>query len=362
MRDGLSWTSSTSTGAAGISRASSERDAAISSAPPSSSSSSCEVIGMHPILFEIGNWLVAPTACRWRSPILPACSWPVREERRPGRRSRDGSRHLPHHRGVDRREAHARRRRFRSLPPPATRAASLVRAAGVFTAVCWPCPAAVVRFAAIGFPWPTDVPCAWIALGHVVGRLGCLLAGYCYGRPTDLPLGHHVHRPGRGGERGHTARRPIASHAALKPAAELITWCFLLVTERRARPFPGRTLVGLLLYAVSRFRRPILQGATTGACSGLSTSQAVSLVGAVVARHADSPALLRPADAGPCAGVRPARSANASRSSVPARRAAAAAPVQRDVELAMTAADAGQRLDVVLTRYLPELSRSEINV
>ena len=26
-----------------------------------------------------------------------------------------------------------------------------------------------------------------IALGHAVGRLGCLMAGCCYGSPTDLP-------------------------------------------------------------------------------------------------------------------------------------------------------------------------------
>ena len=26
-----------------------------------------------------------------------------------------------------------------------------------------------------------------IALGHVIGRFGCLLAGCCYGLPTELP-------------------------------------------------------------------------------------------------------------------------------------------------------------------------------
>src|SRR5512141_160462 len=33
----------------------------------------------------------------------------------------------------------------------------------------------------------TDCFAPGIALGHVIGRMGCLLAGCCYGRPTDVP-------------------------------------------------------------------------------------------------------------------------------------------------------------------------------
>src|SRR5476649_955007 len=36
--------------------------------------------------------------------------------------------------------------------------------------------------------WTTcDVFAPGIALGHVVGRFGCLFAGCCYGRPTSVP-------------------------------------------------------------------------------------------------------------------------------------------------------------------------------
>src|SRR6187401_2295241 len=35
----------------------------------------------------------------------------------------------------------------------------------------------------------TDVFAPGIALGHVVGRLGCFFAGCCFGRPTDVLLG-----------------------------------------------------------------------------------------------------------------------------------------------------------------------------
>src|SRR5712672_3034066 len=42
-----------------------------------------------------------------------------------------------------------------------------------------------------GLPlWTTcDMFAPGIALGHVIGRFGCLFAGCCYGRPTTLPWG-----------------------------------------------------------------------------------------------------------------------------------------------------------------------------
>src|SRR5919199_751609 len=33
----------------------------------------------------------------------------------------------------------------------------------------------------------TDVFAPGIALGHVIGRMGCLFAGCCFGRPTSVP-------------------------------------------------------------------------------------------------------------------------------------------------------------------------------
>ena len=54
--------------------------------------------------------------------------------------------------------------------------------------------------------WTTcDAFAPGIAVGQAVGRLGCLLAGCCYGRPTDVPWGNHVHEPTRRGECRHAA-------------------------------------------------------------------------------------------------------------------------------------------------------------
>src|SRR6185295_6502206 len=41
----------------------------------------------------------------------------------------------------------------------------------------------------------TDVFAPGIALGHVVGRMGCLMAGCCFGKPTSLPWAITFHDP-----------------------------------------------------------------------------------------------------------------------------------------------------------------------
>src|SRR4029450_5823923 len=49
----------------------------------------------------------------------------------------------------------------------------------------------------VGLPlWTTcDVFAPGIALGHVVGRLGCFFAGCCYGKPTTVPWAITVTNP-----------------------------------------------------------------------------------------------------------------------------------------------------------------------
>src|SRR6266700_6888684 len=50
---------------------------------------------------------------------------------------------------------------------------------------------ALVYIRRVGLPlWTTcDVFAPGIALGHVVGRMGCFFAGCCYGKPTSVPWG-----------------------------------------------------------------------------------------------------------------------------------------------------------------------------
>jgi phosphatidylglycerol:prolipoprotein diacylglycerol transferase len=126
-----------------------------------------------------------------------------------------------------------------------------------------------------------DVFAPGIALGHVVGRLGCLMAGCCYGRPTDLPWGitfTDTFSYANVGTPLHQALHPTQIYEA---GAELLILMFLLATEKRGRPFPGRTFWGyLLLYAVSRFIIEIYRGDPRGFVLGgaLSTSQFISVL------------------------------------------------------------------------------------
>jgi phosphatidylglycerol:prolipoprotein diacylglycerol transferase len=53
----------------------------------------------------------------------------------------------------------------------------------------------------------------------------------------------------------------------------------LLITERRGRPFAGRTFWAyMLLYAISRYIVEIYRGDPRGEVFGISTSQFISLV------------------------------------------------------------------------------------
>jgi phosphatidylglycerol:prolipoprotein diacylglycerol transferase len=61
--------------------------------------------------------------------------------------------------------------------------------------------------------------------------------------------------------------------------AELAILVLLLVTERRGRPFAGRTFwLYVLLYGISRFIIEFFRGDDRGIVLGVSTSQFVSLI------------------------------------------------------------------------------------
>jgi phosphatidylglycerol:prolipoprotein diacylglycerol transferase len=128
--------------------------------------------------------------------------------------------------------------------------------------------------------WTTaDLMAPGIALGHVVGRFGCLLAGCCYGRPTDVPWGIVFTDPAAAANVGTPLGIPLHPTQLYDAGAELLILVFLLATERKGHPFPGRTFwLYMLLYGVSRFVVEFFRGDERGMLMGLSTSQVVSLV------------------------------------------------------------------------------------
>ena len=125
----------------------------------------------------------------------------------------------------------------------------------------------------------TDVFAPGIALGHVVGRLGCLFAGCCFGRRTDVPWAITFHSEFAAQNVGTPLNIPLHPTQLYEAGAELLILILLLATERRGRPFPGRTFWGyMFLYAVSRFIIEFYRGDARGMVGDLSTSQFVSVI------------------------------------------------------------------------------------
>lgn len=129
--------------------------------------------------------------------------------------------------------------------------------------------------------WTTcDVFAPGIALGHVTGRLGCLAAGCCYGRATDLPWAITFTNPLAAANVGTPLGVPLHPTQLYEAGAELLILVLLLATERKGRPFPGRTFWSyMFLYALSRYVIEIYRGDPRGMVFGiLSTSQFISVV------------------------------------------------------------------------------------
>ena len=126
----------------------------------------------------------------------------------------------------------------------------------------------------------TDVFAPGIALGHVTGRLGCLAAGCCYGKPTDMPWAIVFTNPLAAANVGTPLGIPLHPTQIYEAGASLIILVALLVTERRGRRFAGRTFWSyMFLYAVSRYIIEMYRGDPRGTVFGLfSTSQFISVV------------------------------------------------------------------------------------
>jgi phosphatidylglycerol:prolipoprotein diacylglycerol transferase len=130
--------------------------------------------------------------------------------------------------------------------------------------------------------WTTcDVFAPGIALGHVTGRLGCFAAGCCYGRATDVPWGVVFTNPLALANVGTPLGIPLHPTQLYEAGAELLILGAILFTERRGKPFAGRTFwLYMLLYAISRYVIEIYRGDPRGVVPWLdiSTSQFISLV------------------------------------------------------------------------------------
>jgi len=239
---------------------------------------------MYPILFEFGSWPVYAYGVLLAAAYLAALQLAVVRARRQGL---DGARVMDLGIyliiaalvgaklmlvAVD----------FRYFMEQPGELLSLVRAGGVFyggliTAVV----VAMWLVRRYGLPlWTTaDLFAPGIALGHVIGRFGCLLAGCCYGRPSDVPWAVTFTNPVAAANVGTPLGVPLHPTQVYDAGAELLIMILLLITERKGRVFAGRTFwLYILLYGVSRFVVEMFRGDERGTVMGLSTSQFISVV------------------------------------------------------------------------------------
>jgi phosphatidylglycerol:prolipoprotein diacylglycerol transferase len=106
-----------------------------------------------------------------------------------------------------------------------------------------------------------------------------LLAGCCFGRPTDVPWAITFTDPVAANTSGTQLDTPLHPTQLYDAGAEAIILFILLWTERKGRPFAGRTFwLYMLLYAISRYIIEFYRNDERGVIFGMSTSQFVSLI------------------------------------------------------------------------------------
>jgi phosphatidylglycerol:prolipoprotein diacylglycerol transferase len=139
----------------------------------------------------------------------------------------------------------------------------LVRAGGVFlggfvAAVV----AAIVMLRRYQLPalQTFDVLAPSVALGQAVGRLGCLLAGCCWGRECDLPWAITYTDPAAAANVGTPLHIPLHPFPAYAAAANFTVYAVLAWLAAR-RLAPGRVFASyLVLYGSGRFLLEFTRG------------------------------------------------------------------------------------------------------
>jgi phosphatidylglycerol:prolipoprotein diacylglycerol transferase len=118
-----------------------------------------------------------------------------------------------------------------------------------------------------------------IALGLSFGRIGCFLAGCCYGKETSLPWGVVFKNP------DSLARLNVPLHPTqLYDAANGLAIFFFLNWMEKRKTFDGQIFwLFLFLYSITRFFIEIFRGDPRGFLCGdlLSTSQGVGILLAI---------------------------------------------------------------------------------
>jgi phosphatidylglycerol---prolipoprotein diacylglyceryl transferase len=130
--------------------------------------------------------------------------------------------------------------------------------------------------------WRTaDVMAPGVAIGQVIGRLGCFSAGCCYGRPTTVPWAVTFRDAYATRQVGTPLDIPLHPTQLYESLSVTVLFVFLLWLSRRQR-FRGQVMLAYLFgYAVIRFVIEFYRGdASRGTVLGgwVSTSQFIAIL------------------------------------------------------------------------------------
>lgn len=122
----------------------------------------------------------------------------------------------------------------------------------------------------------SDVIAPSLPLGLSIGRIGCFMAGCCYGKPTTLPWGIVFSNP-HSLARAHLAE-PIHPTQLYESAGSFLIFLFIFFYLRKRKRFEGQLFwTFTLLYSFMRFFLEFVRDDPRGFFMGLSESQAVGI-------------------------------------------------------------------------------------
>lgn len=147
-----------------------------------------------------------------------------------------------------------------------------------------------VRIAKCSFSLVEHSVVPFVPLGHAIGRIGCVMAGCCYGFPYD-GFGALYYPNAVSGISPHQGYFPVQ---LVEAVINVVICLVLLWLGKRIKRTWNLLFSYLILYGISRFFLEMLRGdAIRGVWDGFSTSQfismgliAVSVAGILWRRHA----------------------------------------------------------------------------
>lgn len=130
------------------------------------------------------------------------------------------------------------------------------------------------RFRVVSF---TDAGVTGTALGMGIGRIGCVMAGCCYGKPTGLPWGITFTDPIAHRINGTPLGIALHPTQILQSLDGLFIFAFLVWLHGRRRFVGEVSAAFLILTGAARFLVEFLRDDPRGAAYGLATSQWIGL-------------------------------------------------------------------------------------